>query len=81
MNDRIATDKPIIDPKTHPMWTATGFVVALLALVLSLVGIYRTNVAVVATQTEVLALDLKVRELSKTAPPASPPTASERPVQ
>ena len=67
-------DKPMIDPQNLPIWTAAGFIVALLALVLAFIGLYRSNVVVLATQAEVLALDKKIQELGKPQPgaPQSP---------
>jgi len=68
-------DKPLIDPQNLPTWTAVGFGLTLLALVFSLVGIYRSNVLVLATQTEVFALNRKIQELSMPRPDATPAPA------
>lgn len=62
-------EKHLIDPENLPLWTASAFVVALLALVIAFFGVYRTNMHVLATQTEVLLLSKKIQELSKAAPP------------
>ena len=63
-------EKHLIDPENLPIWTAAGFIVALLALVIAFFGVHRTNVHVLATQTQVLVLSKKIQELSKAAPPA-----------
>lgn len=55
----------LIDPQNMPTWTAAGFIVALLALVVAFVGFYRTNVVVLATQTQIFALNKKIEDLSK----------------
>jgi len=62
-------DKPIIDPANLPIWTASGFAVALLALVLAFVAVYRTNVVNVGTQLEILSLNKKI-DAQRNAPPA-----------
>ncbi len=61
----------LIDPKNLPMWTVAAFVLALVALVLGFAGIYRTNVVIVATQSQALALNKKIEDLSKRVPPAA----------
>lgn len=66
--------KPLIDPENLPIWTVAGFVVALLALVLAFINVYRTNVVLVGTQTEVFALNKKIEDLRKMTAPA--PVAS-----
>lgn len=73
-------DSPIIDPKNLPLWTATGFIVALLALVLAFVSMYRLNTTIVATQTEVLMLNKKIEALSKdqTSAPAAAAASSAK---
>lgn len=53
-------DKPIIDPQNLPTFTAVGFIVALLALVLALIGLYRTNMVFAATQLQLIVLEQKV---------------------
>lgn len=53
----------IIEPERQGLWIAAGFIVALLALVVGAVAIYRINVVMVATQTEVLFLSNKIEEL------------------
>ncbi len=54
---------PIIEPERHGLWIAVGFIVALLALVMSAVAMYRIKVVAVGTQTEVLVLNKKIEQL------------------
>lgn len=68
-------DKPVIDHDKLPMFTAVGFTLALLALVVALIGIHRTNVTVAATQLEVLALNQKITDLGKQAAVPTAPAA------
>ena len=53
----------IIEPERQGLWIAAGFIVALLALVVSAVAIYRINVVMLGTQTEVLFLNKKIEQL------------------
>jgi len=53
----------IIEPERQGLWIAVGFVVALLALVVGSVAIYRIDVVGVVTQTEVLMLNKKIEQL------------------
>ena len=70
-------DKPLIDAEKLPLFTAVGFTIALLALVVSLMAIYRTSIVAGGTQLEVLALSKRIDNLSKTP---VPPVASAEPV-
>lgn len=74
-------DKPLIDPARLPMFTAVGFTLALLALVVAVIGIYRIHVVWVATQTEVILLNNKVEEYNKRASAPVPPVAAAESVQ
>lgn len=53
----------IIEPERQGLWIAVGFIVALLALVVSAVAIHRINIVMVGTQTEVLFLNKKIEQL------------------
>lgn len=68
--------KHMIDPENLPTWTAAGFIVALLALVVAFVGLYRTNVVVLATQTQVFALNKKIEDMKRQPPAAAPAAAA-----
>lgn len=57
--------KPLISPENVPLWVVAGFVVALLALVLSFINVYRTNVVILGTRTEAFALNKKIEDLRK----------------
>jgi len=58
-------DRAVIDPQTLPTWTAVAFIIALLALVVSFVGLHRTSMVTIATQTQVLALHTRIQEMDK----------------
>jgi hypothetical protein len=73
-------DKPLIDPANMPIWTASGFAVALLALVVALVAVYRTNVITVGTQLEVLSLNKKIDSQRNAAPAVVVPSQQAAPV-
>ena len=55
-------DKPLIDPETMPMWTASAFILALLALVVAFYAVHQSNVVFVGTQAEVYALNKKIED-------------------
>jgi hypothetical protein len=68
-------DTPIIDPKNVPMWTAASFVIALLALILALGSMYRTQASVAFTQAEILGLSKQMKASNQAvakAPQAQP---------
>lgn len=56
----MADTRHIIEPERFGIWIAATFVIALLALVMSVVGIKRTNDLTVITQGEVLLLNKKI---------------------
>jgi hypothetical protein len=58
-------DQNIIEPKNIPMWTATGLIVALLALTLAVTNLYRSSAAAVINQAQVLLLSQKIDALTK----------------
>lgn len=63
----------IIEPERLGLWVAVTFVIALLALVVSLIGLSRTNDLMYMTQTEVLLLNKKIENANPTASmPAMP---------
>lgn len=65
----------IIEPERHGLWIVAGFVVALMALLMSAVAIHRINVTVVGTQTEVLFLNKKIEQMKKEQAKAPAPAA------
>lgn len=69
----MSEEKHIIEPQRLGLWVAVTFILALLALVLSLVEMTRTSDALVVTQAEILLLNKKIQALEKNA---MPPTAS-----
>jgi len=73
------SDNQLIAPERQGLWTVASFVLALLAFVLAIVGIYRTNVVLYGTQIEVLALNKKIESLK--AQPPGPAAASENKAQ
>lgn len=53
----------IIEPERHGLWIAVTFVIALLALGISVVGIFRDYVVAAGTQTEVVILNQQIKNL------------------
>ena len=70
----MSEEKHIIEPQRLGLWVAVTFILALLALVLSLVEMTRTSDALVVTQAEVMLLNKKIQALEKNAMPPSAPT-------
>lgn len=69
----MADTKHIIEPERLGLWTAVTFVIALLALVVALVGLNRTNDLMYMTQTEALLLNKKIESVNPSAnTPAAP---------
>lgn len=75
-------DTGIIDSERVGTWTAGAFVLALLALVVAVAAIYRTNAVLYGTQIEVLALNKKISTMSQqnAATPAAPAPSTPVPV-
>lgn len=65
------SDRQIIAPERLGLWAAAAFALALVALVLAVVGIYRTNAVFYGTQIEVLALSKKIEMMKTGQPPAA----------
>ena len=55
----------IIEPKNLPMWTAAGFIVALLAMGMSMTVLYRSTAAAMINQAHVLLLNQKIEALTQ----------------
>jgi hypothetical protein len=67
-------DKPLIDPANMPIWTASAFILAVVALMVAFMAVQRTNTLTVGTQLEVLALTKRLNaEHPKAAPAAVAP--------
>ncbi|MFA7350879.1 MAG: hypothetical protein WC009_08970 [Methylotenera sp.] len=56
----------IIEPERLGLWVAVTFVIALLALVVALIGLNRTNDLLYITQTEALLLNKKIENANPT---------------
>ncbi len=56
--------KHLLTPDHHQLWTVVGFILAILALVLSMVGLYRISVATVINQAQIVMLNQKIETLS-----------------
>lgn len=63
----MADIKHIIEPERLGLWTAATFVIALLALVVALLGLNRSNDLMYMTQTEVLLLNKKIENANQSA--------------
>ena len=64
--------KHLITPDHHQLWTVVGFILAILALVLSMVGLYRISMATVISQAQIIMLNQKIETLSAKGPQALP---------
>jgi hypothetical protein len=53
----------IIEPERQGLWTAAGFILALLALSLALTALNRADTVLVGTQTQVIELNNKINNL------------------
>lgn len=75
------SDRQLIAPERQGLWTFAAFVVAVLALALAALSIYRTNVVLYGTQVEVLALNKKIEAMSaaKSMQPSMAETKMEAP--
>ena len=67
-------DSNIIDPKNIPAWVATTFILTLLALGVSSISLYRTNVSLALTQVQLLKVNQELADLR--SQPATPLSAS-----
>lgn len=66
----------IIEPDRQGIWIAATFIIALLALVVAIVGVTRTNDLTYMTQTELLLINDKIESLQTGAPaPTAAPAA------
>lgn len=68
-------EKHLIAPENMGLWTTVAFILALLALVVSLVNLYRTNEMMAITQSEMLMLNNKMHG---TANPMPAPDAAQQ---
>lgn len=69
----MADIKHIIEPERMGLWVAATFVIALLALVVAIIGLNRSNDLMYMTQAEVLLLNKKIENAN--------PAASAQPKQ
>ncbi len=67
--------KHVIDPENLGLVTAVTFVIALLALVVALAGLYRSSELAVITQGEVLLLNKKIDSTKPAASATAEPAA------
>ncbi|WP_036302653.1 hypothetical protein [Methylotenera sp. L2L1] len=67
----------IIEPDRQGLWIAATFIIALLALVVAIVGVTRTNDLTYMTQTELLLINDKIEAIQTGAPPAAAPAATQ----
>jgi hypothetical protein len=64
----------IIEPENMGLWTAAAFILALLALVMSFVNLYRSNEMLALTQMEIVTLNNK---MGGAGAPATPDAAQQ----
>ena len=68
--------KHIIEPENLGLWAAAAFFLALVALVMSFVNLYRANEMMALTQMEIVMLHNKMG--GATGSPATPDAAQEK---
>jgi uncharacterized membrane protein len=73
----MAEIKHMIEPERLGLWVAVTFVIALLALVVSLIGFNASKNLMYMTQTEVLLLNKKIETLHSTSNSVKAPTQQE----
>jgi hypothetical protein len=61
----MAEENHIIEPERHGLWLAVTFIIALLALALSVITVIRANIVHDGTQMEVVILNKKIEDLRK----------------
>jgi len=71
----MADIKHVIEPENHGLWIVVTFIIALLALVVALVGVYRTYHLTYVTQAEVLHLNKKIDAIKAPTPAPAEPAA------
>lgn len=54
----------IIEPKNLPLWTAASFIIAILAMGMSMTVLYRSTASAVINQAHVLLLNQKIEALT-----------------
>ena len=64
--------KHMIEPENLGLWTAVTFVIALLALVIALTALNRSNDLMYMTQAEVLLLNKKIQDANPSAQATAP---------
>ena len=67
--------KHIIEPENLGLWAAAAFFLALVALVMSFVNLYRSNEMLAMTQLEIVMLNKKIEG---TGAPAATPDAAQK---
>ena len=70
-------NKPIIDPERFGLWIVATFIIALLALVMSVVGLKRIWESAAITQAQIVVITNKLNELQRlqAAPAVAAPAA------
>jgi hypothetical protein len=74
-------DKPAIEPQNVPMWIIASFSVAVIALLLAFVSLYRLNHTALITQAEVKILNNKIELLKQQMQTPPAPKVSSAPAQ
>lgn len=69
----MADEKHIIEPQRLGLWVAVAFVIALLALAMSIISMKRTSDQMIVTQAEILLLNKRIQALQKDVAPAPVP--------
>lgn len=66
-------DKPLIEPERAGLWAVAAFILALLALVLAFVEMFRSEQWHATSQSEILMLNKKIEDLRSASPALAVP--------
>lgn len=61
----------LITPEHHQLWTVIGFILAMLAISLALIGFYRMSMLTVVHQAQISVLNEKIDALTLKSTPVS----------
>ncbi len=71
-------ESKIISPENMGTWVAVGFILALLAIGVGSISLYRLNVVNAAAQMEILSLNKRIVDLERQRPAPQAPAAAEK---
>lgn len=74
-------DKPLIEPERAGLWAVAAFVLALIALVVAFVEMFRNEQWLATTQGEILILNKKIEDVRKVISAPAAPAVSAAPAE